>query len=197
MSTRKPMYHAVISSCRQGGSAGPGGWGCGMAGHGAGAHRGPPPTLLCAYTTEPSSFQVPPRRSMRTMRRICRKRMLRRAEVAKMLPCVPAAMTATEAMKTMKSGGGWGAVTGSTEGGGSPQPRVPPSPRPPGATYHTERFPGEAQAAPPAPVAAAAAGRPDADDVLHAEHHDHDKLLRGKAQREAGSAGWALRDGAH
>lgn len=31
--------------------------------------------------------------------------MLRSAEVAKMLPWVPAAMTATEAMKTMKSKG--------------------------------------------------------------------------------------------
>lgn len=31
--------------------------------------------------------------------------MLRSADVAKMLPCVPAAMTATEATKTMKSGG--------------------------------------------------------------------------------------------
>lgn len=150
MSTRKPMYHAVISSCRQGGSAGPGGWGCGMAGHGAGAHRGPPPTLLCAYTTEPSSFQVPPRRSMRTMRRICRKRMLRRAEVAKMLPCVPAAMTATEAMKTMKSGGGWGAVTGSTEGG-SPQPRVPPSPRPPRRYLSHRKVSGRSAGGPASP----------------------------------------------
>lgn len=40
---------------------------------------------------------------MRTMRKICRKRMLRRAEVAKMFPWVPAAMTAREAIKTMKS----------------------------------------------------------------------------------------------
>lgn len=32
--------------------------------------------------------------------------MLRRAEVAKMLPCVPAAMTAKDAINTMKSGGG-------------------------------------------------------------------------------------------
>lgn len=31
--------------------------------------------------------------------------MLRRAEVAKMLPCVPAAMTAKDAINTMKSGG--------------------------------------------------------------------------------------------
>ncbi len=60
-------------------------------------------TLLWAYTTEPSSFQVPPRRSMRTMRKICRKRMLRRADVAKMFPCVPAAITASDATKTMKS----------------------------------------------------------------------------------------------
>ncbi|TNN85713.1 hypothetical protein EYF80_003960 [Liparis tanakae] len=46
---------------------------------------------------------VPPRRSMRTIRKICRKRMLRRAEVAKMLPCVPAAITAKDATNTMKS----------------------------------------------------------------------------------------------
>lgn len=46
---------------------------------------------------------MPPRRSMRTMRRICRKRMLRSAEVAKMFPCVPAAMTASDATNTMKS----------------------------------------------------------------------------------------------
>lgn len=60
-------------------------------------------TLLWAYTTEPSSFQVPPRRSMRTMRKICRNRMLRRADVAKIFPCVPAAITASDATKTMKS----------------------------------------------------------------------------------------------
>lgn len=60
-------------------------------------------TLLWAYTTEPSNFQVPPLRSMRTMRKICRKRMLRKADVAKMFPCVPAAITAIDATKTMKS----------------------------------------------------------------------------------------------
>lgn len=53
---------------------------------------------------------MPPRRSMRTMRRICRKRMLRSAEVAKMFPCVPAAMTASDATNTMKSAGGEGGV---------------------------------------------------------------------------------------
>lgn len=37
------------------------------------------------------------------MRRICRKRMLRRADVAKMFPCVPAAITASDATNTMKS----------------------------------------------------------------------------------------------
>lgn len=31
--------------------------------------------------------------------------MLRRADVAKMLPCVPAAITASDATKTMKSAG--------------------------------------------------------------------------------------------
>lgn len=151
MSTRKPMYHAVISSCRQGGSAGPGGWGCGMAGHGAGAHRGPPPTLLCAYTTEPSSFQVPPRRSMRTMRRICRKRMLRRAEVAKMLPCVPAAMTATEAMKTMKSGGGWGGGDGEHRGGGQPPTPRPPVPTPPRRYLSHRKVSGRSAGGPASP----------------------------------------------
>ena len=40
---------------------------------------------LCAWTTEPSSFQVPPRRSMRTTRRICSERRLRSADVAKRL----------------------------------------------------------------------------------------------------------------
>lgn len=46
MSTRKPMYHAVISSCggqrdrMRGGSAG--------VGTGRGLTGGPPPTLLCA-----------------------------------------------------------------------------------------------------------------------------------------------------
>lgn len=60
-------------------------------------------TLLCAYTTDPRSFQVPPRRSMRTMRKICRKRMLLSADAAKMLPWLPAETTATDAISTMMS----------------------------------------------------------------------------------------------
>lgn len=64
-----------------------------------------------------------------------------------------------------------------------------PTPR----TYHAEGFSGKAEPSPPAPVAAAAAGRPDADDVLHAEHHDHDKLLRWEKQGETRRAGEAGR----
>lgn len=62
-------------------------------------------TLLCAYTTEPRSFQVPPRRSMRIILRICRNRRLRSADVAKTLPWEPAASTAMDAMSTMMSVG--------------------------------------------------------------------------------------------
>lgn len=113
--------------------------------------------------------------------------MLRSAEVAKMLPWVPAAMTATEAMKTMKSKG----RRGSGGAGFSQTPVVwvtlqvpksvlpPKLPPPHPGTYNAEGFPGKSEASPPASVAAAAAGRPDADDVLHAEHHDHDELLSG------------------
>lgn len=69
-------------------------------------------TLLCAYTTEPRSFQVPPRRSMRIILRICRNRRLRSADVAKTLPWEPAASTAMDAMSTMMSVGGGGAPAG-------------------------------------------------------------------------------------
>lgn len=48
--------------------------------------------------------------------------MLRNADVAKMLPCVPAAMTATEATKTMKSAGAGMAM--SRLGPGTHPPRV-------------------------------------------------------------------------
>lgn len=51
---------------------------------------------------EPSSFQVPPLRSMRSMRRICRKRRLRR-EVANTLPWFRTATTGTEAISTKMS----------------------------------------------------------------------------------------------
>lgn len=45
-------------------------------------------------------------------------------------------------------------------------------------TDDTEGFSGKAEAALPSSVAAAAAGGPDADDVLQAEHHDHHEFLR-------------------
>lgn len=60
-------------------------------------------TLLCAYTTDPRSFHVPPRRSIRNIRRIWRNLRLRMAEVAKTFPCEPAASTDTEAKRTMIS----------------------------------------------------------------------------------------------
>ena len=45
-------------------------------------------------------------------------------------------------------------------------------------TYDTEGFPGEAEAALPASVAAAAARTPYPDDVLQTEHYNHHKLLQ-------------------
>lgn len=48
--------------------------------------------------------------------------MLRSADVAKMLPCVPAAMTATEATNTMKSAG-----AGMVRSGRRQQPNPPAS----------------------------------------------------------------------
>lgn len=62
-------------------------------------------TLLWAYTTDPSSFQVPPRRSIRIMRRICRNRRDLMADVAKTFPWVPAARTEMEAISTIMSAG--------------------------------------------------------------------------------------------
>lgn len=59
-------------------------------------------TLLCAYMADPSSFQVPPLRSMRSIRRICRKRRLRR-DVANTLPWLRTATTGTEAISTKMS----------------------------------------------------------------------------------------------
>lgn len=52
---------------------------------------------------EPRSFQVPPLRSMRSIRRICRKRRLLR-EVARTLPWFPTATTGTDAISTKMSG---------------------------------------------------------------------------------------------
>lgn len=59
--------------------------------------------------------------------------MLRSADVAKMLPCVPAAMTATEATNTMKSAGaGRGAKSGPAPGR-QPPPGLDPRSGIPGA----------------------------------------------------------------
>jgi hypothetical protein len=54
-------------------------------------------TCLCAYTTLPSSFQVPPRRSIRTIRRIWKKRRPRSALVANTCPDVPIPITISDA----------------------------------------------------------------------------------------------------
>lgn len=56
-------------------------------------------TLLWAQIADPRSFQVPPRRSMRSIRRIWRKRRLLR-DVARTLPWFPTATTGTEAIST-------------------------------------------------------------------------------------------------
>ena len=50
-------------------------------------------TLLWAFTTDERSFQVPPRRSMRTIRRIWRNLRPLIAVVAKTFPCDPRHMT--------------------------------------------------------------------------------------------------------
>ena len=60
-------------------------------------------TLLWAQMAEPRSFQVPPLRSIRSIRRICRKRRLLR-DVARTLPWFPTATTGTEAISTKMSG---------------------------------------------------------------------------------------------
>lgn len=71
-------------------------------------------TLLWAQMAEPRSFHVPPLRSIRSMRRICRKRRLRR-EVARTLPWFPTATTGTEAISTKMSGREDGGVAGEKE----------------------------------------------------------------------------------
>lgn len=53
-------------------------------------------------------------------------------------------------------------------------------------TYDTEGLPGEAEASLPAPVAAAAAGTPDPDNVLQTKHNDHHKLLQERHMRTRG-----------
>lgn len=144
------------------------------------------PTLLCAYTTDPSSFHVPPLRSMRTMRRIWRNRRLRSAEVAKMLPWLPAETTATEAMSTMMSVG----LTKSLQLTSQEQVSFCLSLHENDSrlslshthtqhpTYNTKRLPGKPETSLPASVAAAAASAPDPDDVLQTKNYDHYKLLQ-------------------
>lgn len=61
---------------------------------------------------------MPPRRSMRIILRICRKRRLRSADVANTLPWEPAASTAMEATSTMMSAG-----RGAEAAGPAPRPR--------------------------------------------------------------------------
>jgi hypothetical protein len=55
-------------------------------------------TCLWAYTTLPRSFHVPPRRSIRTIRRIWKKRRPRRAVAANTWPDVPIPITISEAV---------------------------------------------------------------------------------------------------
>ena len=59
--------------------------------------------MLWEQMAEPRSFQVPPLRSIRSIRRICRKRRLRR-DVARTLPWFPTATTGTDAISTKMSG---------------------------------------------------------------------------------------------
>lgn len=54
-------------------------------------------TCLWAYTTLPSSFHVPPRRSIRTIRRIWKNRRPRKALVANTWPDVPMPITTIDA----------------------------------------------------------------------------------------------------
>ena len=68
-------------------------------------------TWRCAYTTDPSSFQVPPRRSMRTMRKIWKKRRPRSADVANTWPLVPSDMTTIEAKMVTTSAASTSAST--------------------------------------------------------------------------------------
>lgn len=53
-------------------------------------------------------------------------------------------------------------------------------------TDDTERLAGEFQPAPPAPVAAAAAGGPDPHKIFHPKHHDGDDFLRGNCAISGG-----------
>lgn len=99
--------------------------------------------------------------------------MLRRADVAKMLPCVPAAITASDATNTMKS------VEETEEAVREQKSRgVDGLVLELQQTYDTKGLAGESEASLPSAISAAAASGPDPDEVLHAKHHDHDKLLQ-------------------
>lgn len=54
-------------------------------------------TCLCAYTTLPSSFQVSPRRSIRTIRSIWKNLNPRNALVANICPDAPIPITTIDA----------------------------------------------------------------------------------------------------
>lgn len=60
-------------------------------------------TCLCAYTTLPNSFQVPPRRSIRTIRKIWKKRRPRSALVANTWPLEPIPITTNDAAMVITS----------------------------------------------------------------------------------------------
>lgn len=119
---------------------------------------------------------------MRTMRKICRKRMLRRADVAKMLPCVPAAITASDATNTIKSviktSGEEEEKTVTCESGlcNCECEEEEEEAR----TYDTEGLPGKPQPSLPSSISAATAGCPDPDEVLQSKHDNHHKLLENR-----------------
>lgn len=60
-------------------------------------------TCLCAYTTLPRSFHVPPRRSIRTILRIWKKRRPRSVVAANICPDVPIPITINDAEIVIKS----------------------------------------------------------------------------------------------
>lgn len=102
--------------------------------------------------------------------------MLRRADVAKMLPCVPAAITASDGTNTIKSV----RKTSRKEvekvvivGADCSVLTVRRGRR----TYDTEGLSGKPQPSLPSPISAATAGCPDPDEVLQSKHDNHHKLL--------------------
>ena len=64
-------------------------------------------TCLCAYTTEPKSFQVPPLRSIRTIRRIWKKRRARNADAANPTFALSPLSTIMEAATVIMSATEW------------------------------------------------------------------------------------------